>query len=82
MTVLQAYEWLQEQERDVAWIANVFYTNERYRSSRAKNLHAMVTLLRTGHEISSISFTMPYDRLCVDGKDVTPEEMRQIAKSA
>lgn len=77
MNLLEVYRWLDQQGGDVGWIANVFYTSGG--PNRAKTLKSMVSLLQAGHEIGSISFTMPYDQLYLDGKAITPAELRNAA---
>lgn len=78
MTKLEAYCWLtHNRPGDLAWIANVFLTSGG--KHVAANLKALVTLARQGVEVASLPFTMPYDRLLVDGRAVTPEEMCKIA---
>lgn len=78
MTKAEAYNLLSAMDRDVSWIANVFHTRRgRY---SALNLLAMIKLLKAGKTLTVIPYTMPYKQICVDGVDVTPEEMRALAK--
>lgn len=78
MTKMEAYNWLQQRGRDVGWIANVFLTSGGKHS--ADNLKAMVRIINQGSDLGSLSFTMPYERLLVDGKAMTPEEMRAYSR--
>jgi len=80
MTMRKALYWLQDLKNDdVGFIANVFFTNSRCSHHRAKLIQAMVTLIRAGHELSSASFTMPYDGLCVDGSFVSLDKFLTMA---
>jgi hypothetical protein len=78
MTKLEAYRFLSNDcGRDVAWIANVFMTAGG--SNCAKSLKALATLVKKGISVGSIGYVMPYERLNVDGRFMTPQEMRDLA---
>lgn len=78
MNKIDAYHWLCAIGKDVGWIANVFLVSGGKYS--AANIQAMVRIIRQGGELGSLSFTMPYEQLLVDGKSMTPAEMRAYSR--
>jgi hypothetical protein len=77
MTKIEAVRYLQDAGEDLSWIANVFAVGGGKHG--ATTLKAIASLVRQGHEVSSLSFTMPYEKMLVDGVAKTPAEVREMA---
>lgn len=80
MTKIEAYRYLSTQHSDLAWIANVFI-QPGTTSKSAETLKALAKLTMAGVQIITASFTMPYERMIVDGVHKTPAEIRDMAKA-
>ena len=65
---VQLYQRISNEPKyvSVRWIANVLFTG----SKPGTRLKALVRLVDSGHEISSLDFIMPYQGLRVDGNAV------------
>lgn len=72
MTKLQAYRFLSSKDSTTAFIANVIFNGC---SNAAAKLKSMVELVQAGHQLSTTSFTMPYDGIQVDGYWKTWEQI-------
>ena len=79
MTKIEAIRYLQTCGTDLSWIANVFSVGGGRGQQSAKTLKAIASLVRQGHEVSSISFMMPYEYMLVDGESKTPAQVREMA---
>lgn len=64
MTKLNAIRFLSAQHSDLSFIVNVL-TNGC--GNVAAKLKVMVELVEAGHELTTASFVMPYEGICVDG---------------
>ena len=80
MTKIEAIRYLQEQGRDLGWIANVFSIGGG--PNGAKTLKAIASLVRRGYEVSSLQFVMPYERMLVNGDGMTPAQVREMAEAS
>jgi hypothetical protein len=61
----------------MAFIANVFFVGGG--PSGTKTLKAIAALLARGYEITTLSFTMPYEFMLVNGDSMTPAQVRELA---
>lgn len=72
MNKMQAYEYITSGgDVDLQSIASNFLRGKNA-AVRLKNLAA---LIQAGHTVESVPYTMPEDKICINGLDVKPEDI-------
>lgn len=77
MKKIDRYQWLfRNTNADIAWIAGVFLDG----ANAALRLKGLMKAVQEGREVSSRSFVMPYESVCVDGATMGPWYFELLGK--